>query len=175
MCKASFQEALDKAIMPGTQGGPFMHVIAAKAVAFQLALEPAFKEYQKQVLSNAQIMASTFGQLGYRIVSGGTDNHLFILDLRSKNITGLQAEKALEKVNINVSRSTIPFDTEKPWITSGIRLGTPAITTRGFKEKEIILVAELIDELLTYHQDEARCTRIRQHIQQTFFKEELLC
>lgn len=140
--------SIDRAIIPGTQGGPLMHVIAAKAVAFYEALQPSFVEYQKQVIANAQAMAHTFNQLGYRIVAGGTDNHLFIIDLRSANITGLLAQESLEKAGITVSRSCIPFDPEKPWITSGIRIGTPAITTRGMKEKECVELAELIDSIL---------------------------
>ncbi len=146
--KLKFKEQIDKAIMPGTQGGPLLHVIAAKAVAFKLAMEPEFREYQKQVILNSKAMAETFKQLGYRIVSGGTDNHLFILDLRSKNITGKEAEDRLNQAGIIVSRSTIPYDTAKPWITSGIRIGTPAITTKGLKEADCIKIAHLIDEVL---------------------------
>lgn len=149
MCKKELADIIDRAIIPGTQGGPFMHTIAAKAVAFHEALQPAFKMYQKQVIANAQAMARTFEQLGYRIVGGGTDNHLFIIDLRSKNITGLEAEKILAGAGITVSRSCIPFDTAKPWITSGIRIGTPAITTRGAQEHDVIEIAHHIDEILT--------------------------
>lgn len=139
---------IDRAIIPGTQGGPLMHVIAAKAAAFYEALQPCFVDYQKQVIKNAQTMANAFVQLGYRIVAGGTDNHLFMIDLRSHGITGLIAQEALEKAGITVSRSCIPFDPEKPWITSGIRIGTPAITTRGMKEMECIQLASLIDSVL---------------------------
>jgi len=148
LCKTEYASHVDKAIMPGIQGGPFMHVIAAKATCFYEALKPSFKEYQQQVIANAKIMAKTFQELGYRIVSGGTDNHLFIVDLRSKNITGRQAELALEQAGITVSRSCIPFDPQKPWITSGIRIGTPAITTQGMKEKESEKIVHLIDEIL---------------------------
>jgi glycine hydroxymethyltransferase len=171
MCKAQFKEALDRAIMPGLQGGPFMHVIAAKAVAFHLALQPEFKLYQQQVLANAQAMVTAFKNLNYRIVSGGTDNHLFVLDLRSKNITGLAAERALEQAGITVSRSTIPFDPEKPWITSGIRIGTPAITTRGLKEKDVQTIAHIIDEVLTYSHDTLKLSSIKKHVQQYGHKE----
>lgn len=151
MCKKEYSEKLDKAVMPGLQGGPLMHIIAAKAVAFELALKPDFKEYQKQVLANAKAMCKAFKELGYRIVSDDTDNHLFILDLRPKNITGRAAESLLEKYGINVTRSTIPYDTEKPWITSGIRIGTPAITTRGLKEKEAIEICHKINDIISKH------------------------
>ena len=145
MCKKEIAELIDRAVMPGTQGGPFMHTIAAKAVAFELALQPSFKKYQQQIIANAQIMADTFKVMGYSVIAGGTDNHLFILDLRSKNITGRAAEVALESAGITVSRSCIPNDPQKPWITSGIRIGTPAITTRGMKETEAKEIVHLID------------------------------
>lgn len=148
MCKNQYAQQIDKAIMPGIQGGPFMHIIAAKAVAFKLALQKEFIEYQKQILKNAKIMANLFAQLGYRIVSGGTDNHLFIIDLRTKGLTGKQAEEILQANGIYVNRNTIPYDPQKPTITSGIRLGTPAITTRGMKEKEVEIIVNLIDESL---------------------------
>ncbi|TET06867.1 serine hydroxymethyltransferase [Candidatus Dependentiae bacterium] len=164
MCKNSYAADLDKAVMPGIQGGPFMHVIAAKAVCFLEALQPSFKEYQQQIIANAKAMAHAFQDLGYRIVSGGTDNHLFIVDVRSKNITGRQAEHALEKAGITVSRSCIPFDSQKPWVTSGIRIGTPAITTRGMKEKEVIEIAQLIDDVLAYAEDEKYLEKIRRKI-----------
>ncbi len=155
MCKQEHAERLDKAIMPGLQGGPFMHTIAAKAVAFHLAQQPDFVIYQRQVLANAQAMAHTFKQLGYRIVTDGTDNHLFVLDLRSKGLNGRQAEVALGKAGITISRSCVPFDTEKPWITSGIRIGTPAITTRGMMIQQAQEIAHLIDDILMHHTDDA--------------------
>lgn len=164
MCAAEHAQALDRAIMPGTQGGPFMHVIAAKAAAFGEALQPDFKTYQQHVIKNAQAMAHTLQELGYRIVAGGTDNHLFIVDLRSKNITGRAAELALEKANITASRSGIPFDPEKPWITSGIRLGTPAITTRGMQEKEAQQIAHLINEVVMHHTDESKLAAIGKQV-----------
>lgn len=148
MCKEQYAEKIDRAIMPGTQGGPFMHTIAAKAVCFYEAIQPSFIAYQKQVIKNAQVMAQTFADLDYRIVSGGTDNHLFIVDLTNKNITGLEAEERLAQNGINVSRSCIPFDPQKPWITSGIRIGTPAITTRDYKENDVQKLAERIDHIL---------------------------
>ncbi len=151
MSKEDHALAIDRAVMPGTQGGPFMNVIAAKAQAFQEALQPDFKTYQKNVVENAQALAGELQDRGYRIVAGGTDNHLFIVDLRSKNITGRDAERALEKANISVSRSGIPFDPEKPWITSGIRIGTPAITTRGMSRPEVEQIAQLIDDVIMNH------------------------
>lgn len=150
MCKEKYKTEIDRAIMPGTQGGPFMHIIAAKAVAFKEALQPDFQVYQQQVIKNAQTMVKRFQELGYKIVTDGTDNHLFIVDLRSKNITGKKAQELLDKANIFVSRSTIPFDDEKPWITSGIRIGTPAITTQGFKEQDVKIIADLIDQVFKY-------------------------
>lgn len=165
MCKKEYAERIDKAIMPGIQGGPFINTIAAKAVAFAQALKPDFKTYQQQVIANAQRMASLFQERGYRIVANGTDNHLFIIDLRSKNINGRAAEAALEKAGINVSRSCIPFDPAKPWITSGIRLGTPAITTRGMKDHEVALIVEYIDDALKNHNDDQKLTSIKTEAQ----------
>lgn len=148
LCKKEHQEKIDKAVFPQLQGGPFMNAIAGKAIAFHAASKPAFKAYQEQVLRNARTMATTFQELGYRVVSGGTDTHLFILDLRPQGITGRTAEKTLEKAGISVSRSTIPFDPEKPWVTSGIRIGTLAMSTRGCIEKEAEAIAHLVDEAL---------------------------
>lgn len=139
---------LNATIFPGMQGGPLMHVIAAKAVAFAEALQPEFKEYQQQILSNAKIMAETLIQRGFNIVSGGTKNHLLLVDLSSKNITGQEAEVALSQANITVNKNTIPNDTRSPFITSGIRLGTPAITTRGFKNKEVEVLSGWIADVL---------------------------
>jgi glycine hydroxymethyltransferase len=148
LCKKEQAERIDKAVMPGTQGGPFMHVIAAKAVGFHYALQPAFTIYQQHVIANAKIMAAAFQALGYRIVADGTDTHLFIVDLRSQNITGRAAELALEKAGISVSRSCIPFDPKSPLITSGIRIGTPAITARDMGEEAVLSVVNLIHEVL---------------------------
>ena len=155
---------IDKAIIPGIQGGPLMHIIAAKAVAFHEALDPSFKEYQKQVIKNAQILAQSLESFGYRIVTGGTDNHLFTVDLRSKGITGKDAEKILESVDIIVNRNCIPFDPEKPFISSGIRLGTPAMTTRGMKEKEMKKIAFFINEILTHKNDQNYLDEMRNTI-----------
>lgn len=161
MCKKEYAERIDKAIMPGIQGGPFMNVIAAKAVGFAQALQADFKEYQQHVVANAKRMACMFQERGYRIVAQGTDNHLFIIDLRAKNISGRAAEIALEKAGINVSRSCIPFDPAKPWITSGIRIGTPAITTRGMKSEEVAIIVDLIDKALKNSDNEQQLATLK--------------
>jgi glycine hydroxymethyltransferase len=149
MCKAKHAEVIDKTTFPGMQGGPLEHVIAAKAVAFKEAMSDDFKNYQKQVVANAKALAQELASLGYRLVAGGTDTHLMLVDLRSKNITGRDAENALGKSDITVNRNTIPFDPQKPFVTSGIRLGTPALTTRGMKEAEMKKIAGLIDKVLS--------------------------
>ncbi len=136
-CKAEHAKALDKTVFPGIQGGPLMHVIAAKAVCFQEALQPAFSEYQKQIVDNARVLCETIASKGFRIVSGGTDNHLMLVDVFSKGVTGKQAEKALEQAGITVNKNAIPFDPNPPMVASGIRVGTPAVTTRGMKEAEM--------------------------------------
>ena len=141
--------AIDKTVFPGIQGGPLMHVIAGKAVCFREALQPEFKEYQKKILENAQYMANAFQSRGYRLVSGGTDTHLMLVDLREKGVTGKAAENGLEKAGITVNKNTIPFDPEKPFIASGIRVGTPALTTRGMGKDEIEKVVALIDRALS--------------------------
>ncbi len=148
MCKAPFAKDLDRAVFPGTQGGPLVHIIAAKAVCFQEALQPEFKTYIQQVKKNAQVLAKTIQDRGYRIVSGGTDNHLMLVDVFSKKVTGKQAQAALENAGITVNKNTIPFDTNSPMVTSGIRIGTPAVTTRGMGEAEMQLVGELICDVL---------------------------
>jgi glycine hydroxymethyltransferase len=141
--------AIDKMVFPGIQGGPLMHVIAGKAVCLNEALEPSFKEYQKKIVDNARHMADAFLRHGYRLVSGGTDTHLMMVDLRGKNVTGKQAEKGLEKAGITVNKNTIPFDPQKPFIASGIRVGTPALTTRGMGKTEIDTIVALIDRALS--------------------------
>lgn len=156
---------LDKVVFPGIQGGPLMHVIGAKAVAFGEALTPDFVEYQKQVIKNAKVLAEELAKHGLRIVSGGTDNHLMLVDVKSTfGLTGKVAEAVLDQVAITCNKNTIPFDTEKPFITSGIRLGTPAVTTRGFKEAEMIELAGYIAEALKYHDDEQKLAQIRQSV-----------
>ena len=148
MCKEEHAKAIDKAVFPGTQGGPLMHVIAAKAVAFKEALSPEFKAYQEQIVKNARAMATTFMENGIRLVSGGTDNHLMLLDLSDKGITGKALEKMLDSVHITVNKNAIPFDKEKPFVTSGVRIGTPAVTARGMKEADCAKIAELISRVI---------------------------
>ena len=145
LCKEQYAKAIDKAVFPGTQGGPLMHVIAAKAVCFGEALKPEFKEYQKQIVKNAKVLADELLKYGFNLISGGTDNHLILIDLRNKGITGKELEVRLDDVGITVNKNAVPFDTEKPTITSGIRIGTPAVTTRGFKEGEMKKIANLIN------------------------------
>jgi glycine hydroxymethyltransferase len=157
-------ELLDSAVFPGTQGGPLMHVIAAKAVAFREALQPDFKSYSRQVVENAKAMAAAFMERGYDVVSGGTDNHLALIDLRNKGITGKKAEAALGEAEITVNKNMVPFDNKSPFVTSGIRVGTPAMTTRGFGEDEFVRVVELIDEVLSDPDNEAIHERVRREV-----------
>lgn len=160
------EKKLNSAVFPGTQGGPLMHVIAAKAVAFAEALEPEFKLYQQQVLVNAKVMAGGLKRRGYSIVSGGTENHLFLVDLIEKNISGKEADAALGRANITVNKNAVPNDPRSPFITSGLRLGTPAITTRGFKEKEVACLTEWVAEVLDNINDEARIAGLRSKVLQ---------
>jgi len=148
LCKEEYGHAIDKTIFPGIQGGPLMHVIAAKAVCFKQAMTPEFIEYQKQIVKNAKTLADKLLELGYNLISGGTDNHLMLVDLRNKGITGKQAEKALEEAGITVNKNMVPFDPQKPWVASGVRIGTPAVTTRGMKEKDMGVIAEFINRVL---------------------------
>ena len=154
LCKKEFAKAVDQAVFPGTQGGPLMHVVAAKAVALKSATEPDFKEYQEQIIKNARHLAGSLAKKGYRIVSGGTDNHLFLVDLSVKGITGTEAEKALERSGIILNKNLIPFDSGGPNTPSGIRIGTPAVTSRGMKEKEMETIGGMIDEVLRQPGDE---------------------
>ena len=146
LCKGEYAKAIDKAVFPGVQGGPLMHVIAAKAVCFKEALQPEFKEYQTQVVKNAAAMAKALKKYGFNLVSDGTDNHLVLIDLRNRGITGKELTERLDDIGITVNKNAIPFDPEKPAITSGIRVGSPAVTTRGFKEEEMEKIAYLINE-----------------------------
>ena len=165
LCKdAAFGKQFNKAIFPGIQGGPLMHVIAAKAVAFQEALSPAFKEYAQQVVKNAAVLADTLTANGFRIVSGGTDNHLMLVDLRSKNLTGKEAEHILDEAGITANKNTIPYEPLSPFVTSGIRLGSPALTTRGFKEADMKEVAEIIALALDHPQDDAAQQQAKQRV-----------
>lgn len=155
LCSEELGKAIDKAIFPGTQGGPLMHVIAAKAVAFKEALDPKFKIYQQQIVKNAQALASGLTAKGFRLVSGGTDNHLMLVDLQNKDITGKEAEHLLDEAGVTVNKNAIPFDPQSPFVTSGIRIGTPASTTRGMKEEEMKVIAEIIDLVITKRDDAA--------------------
>ncbi|HZW48666.1 MAG TPA: serine hydroxymethyltransferase, partial [Bacillota bacterium] len=164
LCTKQYAKAIDKAIFPGIQGGPLMHVIAAKAVCFKEALAPEFKEYQQRVLDNAQALANGLVKRGFNLISGGTDNHLMLVDLRNKNITGKEAEKLLGTIHITCNKNTVPFETASPFITSGIRLGTPAVTTRGFDEAAMDVIAEVIDMAIADRDDEAVLVRCREMI-----------
>ena len=155
MCKEEYAKQIDKAIFPGIQGGPLMHVIAAKAVCFHEALQPEFKEYQKQIVANAKALADGLQNQGFRLVSGGTDNHLMLIDVKSKGLTGKEAEKMLDDANVTVNKNTIPFETESPFVTSGIRVGTPAVTSRGMKEAEMGEIAAIFETVLL-KKDEAK-------------------
>lgn len=152
---------LNSGVFPGMQGGPLEHVIAAKAVAFGEALQPEFKAYGEQVIKNAQAMAQAFVDKGYKVISGGTDNHLMLIDLRSKDVTGKAAEQALVRADITVNKNMVPFDTRSPFVTSGMRVGTAAITTRGFTEADCVKTVEWIDEVINNYEDEAVITKVR--------------
>jgi glycine hydroxymethyltransferase len=162
LCKEEYGKAIDKAIFPGTQGGPLMHVIAAKAVCFKEALSEGFNEYQKQIISNAKALENEFHSLGIRMVSGGTDNHLLLLDLSDTEMTGKELERLLGLANITVNKNTVPNEKRSPFITSGIRVGTPAVTTRGMKEPEMKLIADWIARIL--HEGEAACESVKSEV-----------
>jgi len=164
LCKAEHAPAINKAMFPGTQGGPLEHVIAAKAVAFKEALEPSFKVYSKQIVANAQALAKALVARGYQLVSGGTDNHLMLVDLRNKNLTGKVAEKALDVAGITVNKNTVPKETQSPFVTSGIRIGTPAVTTRGMMEAEMEQIASLIDRVLMAPDDAGIAARVKDEV-----------
>lgn len=154
LCKNEFAQKLDKSIFPGIQGGPLMHIIAAKAVCFKEAMEDSFKSYQQQILNNAKVLSQELANRGFRIVSGGTDNHLMLVDLRNKGLTGKEAEKMLDEIHITTNKNTIPFDPQSPFVTSGLRIGTPAVTTKGMKEAEMVELAAIIDAALSKTADE---------------------
>lgn len=164
MCKEQYAKAIDKGLFPGMQGGPHDHINAGKAVAFYEALQPEFQEYAKNVIKNAQAMANELMKRGYKIISDGTDNHLMVVDMTSKGVSGKESEVALEKVGISTSRSTIPFDTRKPFDPSGLRIGTAAITTRGFTEEDSVKVADIIDRTIQARDDEEALKKIREEI-----------
>jgi glycine hydroxymethyltransferase len=157
-------ELLDSTVIPGVQGGPLMHVIAAKAIGFRENLQPDFTDYARQIIRNAQALASALIGRGYHIISGGTDNHLMLIDLRNKGVTGKAAQLALDRANITCNKNAVPFDDKSPLITSGIRLGTPALTTRGFREAEMERVAELIDRLISSHDNEETVAEVKQDV-----------
>ena len=164
MCKEEYAKSRDRTVFPGGQGGPLMHIIAAKAVAFKEALTPEFKEYQRQIIANAKTLASELKTHGFRLVSDGTDNHLMLVDLRNKGLTGKEAEQTLDKAGITVNKNTIPCDPQKPFIASGIRIGTPALTTRGMKEEEMKAIAEFINDALEQRSDDAYLAGIKQNV-----------
>jgi glycine hydroxymethyltransferase len=164
LCRAEHAKAIDKQIFPGIQGGPLMHVIAAKAVALREAARPSFREWARQVVSNAQALAGALSERGFAVVSGGTDNHLMLLDLRNREITGKDAERALGAAAITVNKNTVPGETQSPFVTSGIRIGTPAVTTRGLREPEMQRVAELIDRVVRAKGDDAQLAQVRDEV-----------
>jgi glycine hydroxymethyltransferase len=165
LCREAYAKDLDRAVFPGVQGGPLMHVIAAKAVCFKEAGEPAFAAYQRQVVANAQRLAAALTSAGYRLVSGGTDNHLMLVDVASRGLTGKAAELALGKAGITVNKNAIPFDKNPPMVASGVRIGTPAVTTRGLREPEMDLVAELVTRALASPDDDAALAKVRGEVE----------
>lgn len=164
MCRETYAKAIDSAVFPGIQGGPLMHVIAAKAVALKEAMSPEFKDYSAQIIRNAKALAAAMAQKGFRIVSGGTDNHLMLVDVKVKGFTGKDVQDALDHVRITINKNTIPFDQESPFKASGVRLGTPAVTTRGMKETEMEEIAACIDETLKAPHDEQNLEKVRQRV-----------
>jgi glycine hydroxymethyltransferase len=166
LCRGQFAKDLDRTVFPGVQGGPLMHIIAAKAVCFKEAASPEFAAYQRQVVANAKRLAANLSTAGFRIVSGGTDNHLMLVDVFSKGITGKVAEAALGKAAITVNKNAIPFDQNPPMVASGIRLGTPAITTRGMREAEMDLVADYIARVLSAPDDDRIAATIKSEVEQ---------
>ncbi|MGB5107647.1 MAG: serine hydroxymethyltransferase [Candidatus Zixiibacteriota bacterium] len=165
LCKKEFKKDLDRTVMPGIQGGPLMHIIAAKAVAFKEALQPEFKTYQKQILANARTMADEFMRMGYHVVSKGTDTHLLLLSFVEMGLTGKQVQEALDVASITTNKNTIPFDPQPPLVTSGIRIGTPAITTRGMKEPEMKQIATLIDKVVKNLDNEAVLSQVKSEVE----------
>ncbi len=161
MCKEKYAKAIDRAVFPGLQGGPHDHIIAGKAVAFKEALEPAFKDYAKQLIANAKVLAEELIKFGFQVVSNGTDNHLMLIDLTNKNVTGKQAQEALDKAGITCNKNTVPFETRSPMDPSGIRLGTPAITTRGMKEAEMKLIAGWINDVVNNWQNDEKLAELK--------------
>ena len=166
LARKEFAKAIGSRVFPGSQGGPLMHVIAAKAVAFKEALQPGFNEYQKQIVANAKAMANDLRGQGFRLVSGGTDNHLMLLDFRGEDFTGKDVEESLDRAGITVNKNSVPFETRSPFITSGIRIGTPAVTTRGMKEKEMAQIAQWIGESIRRRDDDKFLTGIKRQVRE---------
>jgi glycine hydroxymethyltransferase len=166
LCKEKYLKDINSKLFPGLQGGPMMHTIAAKAVCLHEAMQPSFKEYQKQIVKNAAHLAAELGRRGFRIVSGGTDNHLMLVDLRPKKTTGKEFALALDKAAITVNKNMIPFDPEKPFVTSGVRIGTPAVTTRGMKEAEMTKIAAWIERTVDVKNDEAALKQIAAEVKE---------
>jgi glycine hydroxymethyltransferase len=166
LCEEKFAKQIDSTLFPGVQGGPLMHVIAAKAVCFHEALQPQFREYQRQVVVNAKALAAGIAKHGYRIVSGGTDNHLMLVDLRPKEINGKEAQEVLDRAGITVNKNAIPFDTYPIFKPGGIRIGTPAVTTRGMKEEDMLEIADLIAEALEKRADVDALERVRAKVRE---------
>ena len=164
LAKAEYAKKLDSSVCPRIQGGPLMHIIAGKAVAFKEALRPEFKEYQIQIKKNAAALGVAMTKHGFRLVSGGTDNHLILVDLRQKSMTGKVAEKALDKAGITVNKNKVPFDPEKPMVTSGIRIGVPAVTTRGLKEEDMVTVAKFINQALEVHDNDEALAKVKAEV-----------
>ena len=161
LCQNRFAKEIDSCVFPGIQGGPLMHIIAAKAVAFKEALTPEFRDYQRQVVSNASTLADELRKMGYELVTGGTDTHLILVDLSNTNVTGKAAEEALDEAGITVNKNEVPFDSRGPRVTSGIRIGTAAVTTRGMKENEMKIIGELIAQVLSNISDESNLEKVR--------------
>lgn len=170
MCKQKFAKDIDRAVFPGLQGGPHDHIIAGKAIAFEEALQPTFKDYAKQVIKNAQTLAEELIKYGFKIISDGTDNHLMLVDLTNKNVPGKEAQESLDKAGITCNKNTVPFEKRSPMDPSGIRLGTPAITTRGMKEAEMKMVAKWIKEVIENHKDEANLARVKEEVKNLCMK-----
>jgi len=166
LCKQELAKSIDKGVLAGTQGGPLMHIIAPKAVALKEAMMPSFAEYQKQIVKNAQTMAARLMSRDFELVSGGTDNHLMLIDLRNKGITGKAAEQALDEVGITVNKNAVPYDSEKPAITSGMRIGTPAVTTRGMREEEMVAIADMIADIVESPESELVREQVRARVRE---------
>jgi glycine hydroxymethyltransferase len=166
LCKEQYAKDLDRSVFPGVQGGPLVHIVAAKAVAFQEALAPEFKEYQTQIIRNTKALCAAVAETGFRIVSGGTDNHLFMTDVYSKGITGKDGQNILEAANITVNKNTIPFDTQKPMVASGLRIGTPAVTTRGLREAEMRTIAQLMARVLDSRGDAEATAQVKKEVKE---------